>query len=335
VRNLTIQPYWLQATSATAPWIPQACSSSNSRPWYITWNVIGWATNDWISGDAGQPLAAAGMIGGAQNQYALTGLLSWVHADGTTTPCAMTADEFDPIKGAVFSVNNHAFVATGTTSRWVRNGALWTYTVSAGVTNDPFQIVMDFAQKTWSFQTTSTQLQQIIGNANGSVKIKLSIPDGAVFTSQIQHDVSTSWSAADPAEVAAPVGVDSLKGAYNSRTGVGHLTLLGHIPQNTQQFGDLVLWINGNPVTFPLLSQPGFLTALQHGKSVSYNRAGRLIHINFGTGKCTATISGKQFQSAMAPQGGAIRVQILVGGKVISDQTFQVQTGATTLMPLR
>ena len=44
-----------------------------------------------------------------------------------------------------------------------------------------------------------------------------------------------------------------------------------------------------------------------------------------------ATINGDQFKPEMAPKDGAIRVQVLLGGGLLSDQTMQVQNYTSIL----
>jgi len=344
VNSMIIQPYWLQAKTANAPWIPTGYSGN--LPWLITWNVlqyntVGTSTVAGVTaGTAVQPALTSGIIrgGSGDNFKVVTGYLVWVDEHGHQTPLSMSADDFNPTNGAVVSLNSYAFAADRTTGQWVRNGAVWNYTTHPGAT-DHFALKLDFANKLWSFNVTSKQLQGIgpIGSVApsnrqiGNVRVDLALPGRALFTSWVQHEVIMTWSHQEAKAAWGPLGVHGLKGDYASQTGVGHLTLKGHIPKKDQQFGDLEIQINGKPITIPLLNRPGFLTALQHGRDFPYKTEDLIFDINFSTGQWTMSIQGNKFHRDMAPKGGVMRVQVRVGGAVSSDQTFQIDKYSTGL----
>jgi hypothetical protein len=89
--------------------------------------------------------------------------------------------------------------------------------------------------------------------------------------------------------------------------------------------------VNGTPVRFPLLATEGFLKHLKNGGSVSYKAEGLTFDIDFGSGRWKATIGGGQFKQAMAPKNGAMRVEVLLGGGPLCDQTVQLQKCTTGL----
>ncbi len=64
---------------------------------------------------------------------------------------------------------------------------------------------------------------------------------------------------------------------------------------------------------------------------MTYQAEGLSFDIDFGTGKWEAAITGSQFTGGMVPKGGAARVQVLLGGTPISDQTVVLQKCTSTL----
>ena len=287
-----------------------------------------------------QPTLTSGIIrgGSADNFKVATGYLVWVDEHGHQTPLSMSADEFDPTAGAVVALNGYAFAADETTGQWVRKAAVWNYSTRAGVT-DCFALKLDFANKQWSFNVTSKQLQGIgpIGSVApsnrqiGNVRVDLALPGRALFTSWVQHEVKIIWSHQEKKTDWGAFGVHGLKGDYASQTGVGHLKLNGHIPKKHQQFGDLEIQINGKSIAIPLLSRPGFLAALQHGRAFSYKAEDLTFAINFGTGQWTVSIQDNKFHRDMAPKGGVMHVQVRVGGAASSEQTFLIDKYSTGL----
>jgi hypothetical protein len=257
--------------------------------------------------------------------------MAWLSADGSETPLPMTADQFDAFKNASVSLNGHAFAADGTTGKWSRSGDAWTYKTKKGAKGDRFTLGVDFSSDTWSFDSSSKSLDQEVKSADASVKVGLALQGHYAFTNWLKHGVHATWSDEEKKASWQPYGVHEIKGDYDSPTGVGHLALKGHIPKNISAFGDIEIRINGASVSIPLLGVSGFLDALDRGRSVKYSADGLSFDMDFGTGKWKADLEGGQFQSGMAPKGGAVRVQILVGGTRISDQTVVIQKCTTEL----
>jgi hypothetical protein len=337
VNQMTVQPYWLQATGAgtsKAPWLPLACGLD--LPWCITWAVTSYQTEGGASaGLAAAPDSTSGMIRhGDQNQdtYTLTeGRLVWLNADGTETPIPVKAGGFDPSKGATVSLNGHLFTADSWKGKWSRSGKVWTYKTRKGATDEPFTLGLNFAKATWFFNVSCETLDQELTGADDTARIEIDIEGLYKFSAWIKHDVDATWSHYVDSSSRQPYGVHEIQGAYNSQAGVGNLTLKGHVPQNTTGFGDVEIRVNAVSVDFPLLSTEGFLSAIQHGGDISYQDGGLSFNMDFGTGVWTAIIEGDQFNADMSPKGGALRVQFLVGGKRLSDQSLTLQTSTTAL----
>jgi hypothetical protein len=335
VNSLTVQPFWLQATTTNAPWLPSAYNGD--LPWCVTWAVTQYGTvGGGTAGLAAAPSSASGTIrhGGdkAKDSYTLSGgRMAWMNADGSETPAPMTADQFDPSQGASVSLSGHIFSADGSNGKWVRKGEVWKYTTREGVKKDPFSLVLNCADETWSFDGFSKTLDDVIQPAEGSVRVGLGLQGSYGFTTWLRHEVDTTWSHSEKRSGWQAYGVHEIEGAYGSRTGVGSLKLKGHIPKRIGSFGDVEIRINGSPVQFPLLATEGFLEHLKNGGNVSYRADGLAFDIDFGSGMWKATIEGRHFEREMAPKNGAMRVQVLLGGDPISDQKVQLQKCTTGL----
>jgi hypothetical protein len=336
VTSLTVQPYWLQAKTYKAPWIPSQ-GYNGDLPWCITWAVKQYQTGDGgTAGTAAEPESASGTIRHGmekeRDHYTLTnGRLNWQDSQGLESPIPMTADQFDPSKGASVSLNGHLFPANCSKGKWVRKGNLWKYRTREWVKKDPFVLELDFAGGTWSFDASSKNLDQEIKTAEGGIRVELAVQGSYCFGTWLYHDVESAWNHAEKKADWQPYGVHEVDGTYNSRTGQGTLKLKGHIPKNAEEFGDLEIRVNGSPVRIPLLSVDGFLDDLDGGGVVKYETDGLTFRIDFGTGKWKAMIEGARFQGDMAPKQGAVRVQVLVGGGLVSDQTLTIQKYVTNL----
>lgn len=335
VNSMTVQPFWLQAKTAQAPWIPTGYGGN--LPWCVTWDVTQYNTvGGGTAGLSGPPASASGTIrvGGDQEKdtyKVAAGRLAWMDAEGAETALPMTAGQFDPAQGAAVSFNGHAFPADGTKGKWSRKSDVWKYKTREGVKADPFELDLDFAGMAWSFHGASKSLDHDLRVADGSVQVHLALQGKHSFTTWIEHEVQTKWSHEEKKAVWQPYGVHQVKGDYDSRTGAGTLMVKGHIPKKETRFGDVTIVVNGASVVFPLLGTEKFLDKFDRGGTVTYKAEDLLFEIDFGTGKWKASIEGNHFQSAMVPKGGAVRVQVLVGGEQTSDQTFQVQKHTTTL----
>jgi len=340
VTQLTIQPYWLQAKTNKAPWIPPGYSGN--LPWCITWNVIQYCiAGQTCGGSSPPPMSAGGTIsslGSLNDSYKIeTGRLSWVDGNGLEAPIPMTADQFDPSKGATVSLNGHAFSAkrvrgrwaNPVRGRWTRKGDVWTY--KTRVKHDPFTLVMDFGNNTWSFDASSQDLDQEVRVADDQVRVQLDVHGLYTLSTWLKHDVNSAWKYNGSDSPWEPYGVRRIRGGYDSETAAGSLRIAGRVAQNVQSFGDIEIRINGASVRFPLLSVPHFSDQLANHGKVTYAAEGLSFDIDFATGKWAAVIEGREFKTDMVPKAGEVHVQVLLGSGPISDQTLLIQEHQTAL----
>jgi hypothetical protein len=328
VKSMTTQPYWLRAKTNMAPWIPSGYNGN--LPWCITWDVYSYSkVNGETVGVAPASLSTSGSVSNGRqkkDRFSVdSGTLAWLDEFGVETPLSMTADDFDPPKGAAVRLNGYTFPADGSKGKWTQQGDQWKYKTREWVKKDPFVLKLDFADKTWSFDGESKHLDQNIKTADGAVLVELDLQGTHRFTNWLKHDVDATWYHKENKADWTPVGVHKFKGAYNSSTGVGHVIMKGHFPKDETDFGDMEISINGVSVEIPLLALPHFLDDMESGATVTYQEGGLSFKVDFGEGRWNATIEGNAFQAGMAPKGGTAEIQILIGGTVVSDQTLVIK----------
>lgn len=228
-------------------------------------------------------------------------------------------------------LGGHLFPADGSKGKWVRRGDAWKYRTRDGVKQGPFTLLLDFASQAWSFDGSSKSLDQEIKTADGNVRVELDVEGSYRFSTWIKHDVDSGWSHVEKKADWQPYGVHEVEGAYDSAADAGNLKLKGHIPKKVDSFGDMEIRINGSPVRVPLLSREGFLDDLDRARNVKYETDGLSFEIDFQTGQWKAMVEGEQFMSDMAPKRGAMRVQLLVRYRSLSDQSFALEKHAMSL----
>lgn len=187
------------------------------------------------------------------------------------------------------------------------------------------------ADKTWSFNASSNDLDQSIKAGDTEVRVQLGVNGSYLFTTWLKHDIDVTWNDEEKKSAWQPSGVHQISGAYNSQTGIGHVELEGHIPKKPGGYGDVRIFLNGASVSIPLLPTDGFLHKFERAGIARYKADGLSYEIDFGAGRWKASIEGNQFKSDMAPKGGAMRVQVLVGGASTSDQTLVLQQYITRM----
>ena len=340
VNSLTVQPYLLQATSPHAPWIPTGYDGN--LPWCITWGVVEYGTvGVGMAGRVAGPASASGTIrhgdSREDDEYALSGgHMSWLPTNGGPTSMPLTADQFDPSKGASVSLNGHVFSTKRSNGHWSRHGDVWSYETArhrkrGPHADDQFSLALNFAAETWSFSSSARMLDEEIRSGDGSVSIQLSVEGRYTFTSWLGHGVKERWSHEEKRWSSRREGVEEIEGEWNSNTGRGSTTLRGRFPHESGGFGDVGIRLNGVKVDFPLLSTPGFRKALEARGRVEYRAEGLSFVIDLGTRKWHATVEESQFKGGMAPRDGVIRVELLLGGKRVSDQTLTLERWKTAL----
>ena len=350
IKSMTVQPFWLQAKTDNAPWVPTGYVGN--LPWCITWAVTQYATvGGGAAGVAAAPASASGRVSWGKDHYVIDGgIMVWRDEDGIETSIPMTADEFDPNLGAAVRLNGYTFPADGSKGKWTRQGDQWKYKTGESVKKDPIVLKLDFATNTWSFDGKSKHLDQNIKTADCEVVVELDLNGVYGFFNRLRHDVDATWHHRLDRTLWEPYGVHLIEGAYDSQTGLGHLYFEGHIPEKATRFGDLEILVNGVSVSIPLLGTEGFLDKLysyktdsgtwkdnvlahmDRGHSVEYTAEDLYFKIDFSTGAWQARIDEGLFDGEMAPKGGVMRIQMRVGGEELSDQTLTIEEYTTVLL---
>jgi hypothetical protein len=249
----------------------------------------------------------------------------WVNENGIEKPIPINADDFNPSLGATVSLNGHIFSTDKKRGHWKRKGAVWKYRTKDEIKSDPFILSLDFDRKVWTFKAESKTLDHELKAGNIDVIVKLNLEGTYSFTTLVKHDIDLSWQYKSTPSQWSDWGIHFVKGNYESQNRVGDVLLKGHFPSGASYFGDLKIIINGGVVELPLLSMDNFLN-LWHNKGVlTYSTEGISFNIDFGKGKFQAEISGNKFDYLLTPKNGELQMQLVGGGKVVSDQKVSVK----------
>ena len=342
IKNLSIQPYWLQAKTEAAPWIPK--DYNGNLPWAIIWHVLHYDTiGGGSAGIAPEPYSATGTFQTGMekmDRYSIdTGHLSWLDEDGGEIPLSMTAGDFDPALGAMISGNGYVLPMNETNGKWIRQGDQWMWFSSPNVNQDSFDLKLDFANGTWFFEAQAYYLDKIFLIADRQVHIQLELQGIYQFSNWMENDVKAIWSHEEidtaqdleNTEVRNSYGVDEVEGAYESGSEAGYLFLKGRIPESVSSFGDVEIIINNSGVSIPLLSTEGFLEGLGSGETVGYKEENLSFELDFKTGEWEVLIVDDLFTGDMAPKKGSLQVQMLIGGEQVSDQTMELEEHSSML----
>ncbi|MFZ7112464.1 MAG: hypothetical protein ACOWYE_12335 [Desulfatiglandales bacterium] len=329
VKDLTVQPYFLEATDSTAPWIPDAFK--DQRPWCITWQVVsheyeestltGTCVTD---GQSLPPLNASGRIvsgnGGGDpgepfSHYSIEGgRLAWVDADGFETPIPMTADRFVPSQGVSFDLSGLQWSSLGVDGTWTRDGNVWTFQSSRKVRRNIVRLKLDFDQAAFDLQIARATLEGRIRAGVRNTPLKLAVNGLYTFRTVIHHDVNIRWQWRQSPDEPEKMQLTLFEGHYNSATGSGKMSLEGALPENLPTFGDMELEMNDHTLLMPLLSMDGFQEALDSGTIFRHAKDGLSVTLDFGNRRWSAALNKKAFEKLLALRWGSSRIKVNVGG---------------------
>lgn len=331
VKGLEIQPYWLQATSKNAPWIPDGYEGN--LPWCLTWDVVAYEIiNDQQSGVSPEPSKSAGAFkfkaGTGQGNYQLfKGDLCWIDSGGEKLPLSMTADDFDADKRASVNLNGYTFNTEETDGSWSRKGDAWSFRSKRGGGETPFELDLDFGENAWTFKGSfADEATSVTKLTKRTWRVILSLQDKYMFRTPINHDYKSSWKHVADDVTSDDYAIEAINGSYDSEKKRGKLTIKGKAPTGLTSFGDVSMEINGQSVSFPIMSSAQFLERLDNGSgSLSSKADGLAFKLNLKNGKWQAKIHGAAFTEDMAPQEGVVSVKILVGGETALSESIEIE----------
>ena len=330
VSSLTVQPFWLQATDVTAPWIP--AGYNQQLPWCMAWQVTASTLDDGgqsglcsaparISGKAVGGAGAVREEGGALEAAAAGGRytieggrLAWLDSDGVETPIPLTADGFDPASGATVSINRHAWSSAQAEGKWSRQGQVWTFKTKASAHSEVATLKLDFAGRTWDFDLSKTDLSTPFRAAESRAHLKLNVNGRYTFYCDVQPQVQVRWDFKRAANRADAMDVFRYSGTYDASTGEGSLLLKGDLPQTLDTFGDVAFEVNGHRFDVPLLAHKDFQWAFDGRKVLQYDKEGTHVTVDFKEKTWKAQFKHAAFHRLAAPRWGSARLRILVCG---------------------
>ena len=346
IKSVDIQPFLLQATDSTAPWIPTGFSSQ--RPWCITWKVNSFCSETastcataavstslaaatgaaptaqgLVMGTSLPPVHASGRIVGGSgggdlgaplSHYSLEGgRLSWVHK-GRETPIPMTADTFVPSKGVSLDISGKTWTSIGAAGGWTRSGAVWTFTSGGQVQQDRVLLSLDFGRASFNLQLTKVDFQGRIKAAVSEVPLSITVNGLYEFRTVLQHEFDITWQLNQPPVNNTRMQLTSFNGRYDKKNESGNMSLSGTLPAVLPNFGDLALEMNGRTLLLPLLSMDGFREAYEGRGVFKYVEKGLNLNLDFGRKTWSATFNNQAFQRLLALRWGGSRIAIRVGG---------------------
>ncbi len=333
VKKMTVQPYLLKALTADAPWIPAGYALH--LPWAMTWWVSSYEYMDGRKGGvSAMPTSVGGTVtgvagevrgSGARSNYDIDGgHLAWTNADGTKTPIPITADQFQPKRGASVFIGQRQVMATPNTGRWTRSGRVWTFKTAKSAARDIFTLTLDFEKGRWGFAGTKMTLSEHVRAGTSNIRLGLKVNGLYRFTTDIAHDMALTWDVRPAASDATLLQLTRFTGTHSTITGDGNVSLRGTLPAAMAGFGDVSIVMNGHQVDFPLLSLDGAQNAFEKGKVLIYQEEGKQFHVDFAKKTWTAKLSGKGFHFTQIPREGKVRLAIKVGGQIWHQQDHEI-----------
>jgi hypothetical protein len=330
VGSLTIQPFWLKATDATAPWIPTAYNQQ--LPWCMAWQITQRTMDEGgQSGLCPPPASTSGKVvggsGGGQeggapeassdkgSHYSVKGgRLAWVDEMGTVTPIPVTADAFDPALGAAVSINRYSWSSAQAQGKWTRQGQVWKFKTRESVTRDTVTLKLDFASGTWDFDLGKSDLSEAFRASEGRLHLKFTVNDAFVFHCDLDPEVETAWELKLSPAHSDRMELTRYSGSYDPSKAKGEMTLKGTLPEGLDFFGDMSFEVNGRRYDVPLLSHKDFEKALDHKKPLTFDGGGLHLSLDFKQGSWVAKFKEGSMHTLLAPRWGASRVRVRVGG---------------------
>ncbi len=337
--SLTVQPYLLQATDSSAPWVPTGYNSQ--LPWAMHWKIVSQISAsgdrsgasplpDQISGKVvGRDPVKANAPGGEYEAsgagwvppvtlsgYSLKGgKMAWLKPDGKLKPIPMKARQFVPALGVSVALNGYTWSSSQANGGWVRRGNVWKFKTANSENTDIVLLKLDFGTQTWDFDLSSSDLSPFLKATEGRAHLKLKVNDKYTFHFDCDHKVKAEWDHTVPVTDFTGLQLSRYKGSYDQSTGIGAATLRGTLPANLTHFGDFSISVNGRQIDIPLLSHEGYARAIARGNSLVYSRDGLKLTVNFGQKTWILKFTDQSFRRYLLPRTGETSIQVKVGGE--------------------
>lgn len=326
IKTLTVQPYLLQATDSSAPWVP--ASYQGQLPWAMQWKVVSYTTAaGGQSGVSPLPDRASGAVvgnpgglltgrGAGAGSYSIkSGKMAWQNGDGTLSPTPMTAEQFDPALGVSFKLNGYTWSSLQASGKWSRSQDTWTFRTGKRVKKDVVVLKLDFETKTWDLDLSKTDLSPFLGVSDSRAHVNLNVNGKHGFYFDCKHDIQTQWNH-NPSLTADGSGLSLTRfnGSFDSSTGKGVVTMEGDLPANLQYFGDMSFAANGSQFNVSLISNANFKKAFAKGSKLAVNKNGHQLSLDFGKKKWRIHSTGK-IDPKFVPRSSGTTIEVKVGGE--------------------
>ena len=341
LQSLTVQPYLLQATDSSAPWIPTGYNGQ--LPWAMHWKIVSQnPANGNQSGVSPLPDHASGKVVGriaaranageveygasgaglgtvrgvTLSSYSLKGgKMAWLNPDGKINPIPMKAKQFVPALGASVTLNGYTWSSLQAKGKWVRLGNVWQFRTANSRNTDKVLLKLDFGRRTWDFDLSGSDLAPFMKATDGRAHLKLNVNGKHTFYFDCDHQVKADWDHTVPATDFEGLSLSRYRGSYDQSTGSGTASFQGTLPINLTHFGDFSISVNGGQIDIPLLTHDGYAKAFTQGKTLAYSKDGINLTVNFGQKTWNAQFTDGAFRPHLLPRTGEAMIQVKVGGQ--------------------
>ena len=340
VSVLQVQPYWLVATDAMAPWIPSGYSGQ--LPWCLTWRVDKFTNADYEEiGPWGElPDDSTADIGngtvtetGAETELAKDkwdsfslsgGSLEWLGEGGAMKPVPLTAATFDTASGAEVRVGGYILKTDLALGRWTKHGEVLRYKSREKSGPPEWTLELNFAKKSWNINAKKLVLHDKIPAAKRHIRVELVLNQKYTVYGDILYKARVKWQHSEPALDADRFSLTDYYGSFDTASGEGEVDLEGTLPSSIGNFGDTTFVFNGVPHHIPLLSVADFQSAMDSGKDIVYKEDGLVVRVDFGKKKWSATFKKDRVKREMAPKWGKSKIEVRVGGELLYSKVVQI-----------
>ncbi|MCX7019837.1 MAG: hypothetical protein NTY46_12790 [Candidatus Sumerlaeota bacterium] len=263
---------------------------------------------------AGKALAVKASVTGAPTDSfrVRNGKLATLEADGSVKPIAMTAAQFDPVKGITLKLRGAEFMATGAEGRWRRSGANWQFTS----TNRQITANLDFRTMKWNASVDKADMGRQFADMDTKAELRLGINGLITLVSIVEPaKVSYGWGSTGTS-LSNEMFVSTIEVSRDYRNN-GDVKLAGIIGKKPNRIGDLTVGINGsNKVEKLMTGITDFMKKVMLSQPLSYRDGDSTFNADLAKKTWTTKIKTKHFADARTRHTGKATIRLEIGGKM-------------------
>lgn len=347
--TIGVYPYFLQASTHNAPWVPTGYTGP--LPWLLTWYAAGIPAGGSSAFPAESPSDSAGYVfartptpdraggsitgygapnaresaangvrAGSDSYYIKGGKLATWRMGDSAIPIAMTAQDFDPDKTVSITINNAKIPISPSLGVWKLTGQIWRYKSKQSPGRESVSLALDFGAKTWDFEVSKARLWWYADPLNPVATVTLNLNNLAVLTTRIRHGAAYRWQAElSGVDAELPVEFITVDKDFN---GKGRVTVRGNVPASLKEFGDIAVEINESRHDIRLTTVDGFTRKLFNNLPIFYVSPDAAAKVNLKTGKWKCEIDSARFNTPrpVGEKDAKTSLKVKVGGRDVFSQ---------------